>query len=49
MAMRMHLQEAVDGVIELDHDGANAWLGVMNCNANHRCKWIIIVMVYSLC
>jgi len=30
MAMRMHLQEAVDDVIELDHDGANAWLGAMN-------------------
>lgn len=30
MAMRMHLQEATNGEIELDHDGANAWLGAMN-------------------
>ena len=30
MAMRMHLQEAINGEIELDHDGANAWLGAMN-------------------
>ena len=30
MAMRMHLKAAVDGVIELDHDSANAWLGAMN-------------------
>jgi hypothetical protein len=30
MAMRMHLKTAIDGVIELDHDSANAWLGAMN-------------------
>lgn len=30
MAMRMHIKAAVDGVIELDHDSANAWLGAMN-------------------
>jgi len=30
MAMRMHLKAAVDGVAELDHDSANAWLGAMN-------------------
>jgi hypothetical protein len=30
MAMRMHLKAAVDGVVEVDHDGANAWLGAMN-------------------
>ena len=30
MAMRMHIKTAVDGVVELDHDGANAWLGAMN-------------------
>jgi len=30
MAMRMHIKTAVDGVIELDHDSANAWLGAMN-------------------
>jgi hypothetical protein len=30
MAMRMHLMAAVDGVVELDHDSANAWLGAMN-------------------
>ena len=30
MAMRMHLKAEVDGVVELDHDSANAWLGAMN-------------------
>ena len=30
MAMRMHVKGAVDGIVELDHDGANAWLGAMN-------------------
>ena len=30
LAMRMHLKAAVDGVVELDHDSANAWLGAMN-------------------
>jgi len=30
MAMRMHLNAAVDGIVELDHDSANAWLGAMN-------------------
>ena len=30
MAMRMHLKAAVDGVVELDHDSANALLGAMN-------------------
>ena len=30
MAMRMHLKAALDGVVELDHDSANAWLGAMN-------------------
>ena len=30
MAMRMHLKAGVDGVVELDHDSANAWLGAMN-------------------
>jgi hypothetical protein len=30
MAMRMHLKAAVDGIVELDHDSANAWLGAMN-------------------
>ena len=30
MAMRMHLKAAVDGVVELDHESANAWLGAMN-------------------
>ena len=30
MAMRMHLKGAVDGIVELDHDSANAWLGAMN-------------------
>ena len=30
MAMRMHIKTAEDGVVELDHDSANAWLGAMN-------------------
>ena len=30
MAMRMHIKTAVDGIVELDHDSANAWLGAMN-------------------
>ena len=30
MAMRMHLKSAIDGIVELDHDGANAWLGAVN-------------------
>jgi hypothetical protein len=30
MAMRMQLKAAEDGVVELDHDSANAWLGAMN-------------------
>ena len=30
MAMRMHLMSAVDGIVEVDHEGANAWLGAMN-------------------
>lgn len=30
MAMRMHIKSAVDGVVELDHESANAWLGAMN-------------------
>ena len=30
MATRMHLKSAVDGIVEVDHDGANAWLGAMN-------------------
>ncbi len=30
LAMRMHIKAAVDGVVELDHDSANAWLGAMN-------------------
>lgn len=30
MAMRIHIKTAVDGVVELDHDGANVWLGAMN-------------------
>lgn len=30
MAARMYLKSAVDGIVELDHDGANAWLGAMN-------------------
>ena len=30
LAMRMHLMSAIDGIVEVDHDGANAWLGAMN-------------------
>ena len=30
MAIRMHLKSAVDGIVEVDHDGANAWLGAIN-------------------
>lgn len=30
MAARMYLKSAIDGIVELDHDGANAWLGAMN-------------------
>ena len=30
MAMRMHLKSAVHGIVEVDHDGANAWLGALN-------------------
>ena len=30
MAMRMHTKSAIDGVIELDYDGAMAWLGAIN-------------------
>jgi hypothetical protein len=30
MAMRMYLKSAADGVIDLDHDGSNAWLGAVN-------------------
>ena len=30
MSMRMGLKAAEDGIIEVDHDGANDWLGAMN-------------------
>ena len=30
MAMRIYIKAAVDGIVELDHDSANAWLGAMN-------------------
>jgi len=30
MAMRLHLKSATDGIVEVDHEGANAWLGAMN-------------------
>jgi hypothetical protein len=30
MSMRITLKSAVDGIIEVDHDGANDWLGAMN-------------------
>lgn len=30
MVMRINTKSAIDGVVELDYDGANAWLGAMN-------------------
>ncbi len=30
MSMRITLKTAIDGIIEVDHDGANDWLGAMN-------------------
>lgn len=30
ISMRIHLKSADDGVIDLDHDNANAWLGAIN-------------------
>jgi len=30
MSMRIGLKSAIDGIIEVDHDGANDWLGAMN-------------------
>jgi hypothetical protein len=30
MSMRITLKSALDGVIEVDHEGANDWLGAMN-------------------
>jgi hypothetical protein len=30
MAMRMYLKSADDGIVDLDHDSANAWLGAIN-------------------
>ena len=30
MSMRITLKSAIDGIIEVDHDGANDWLGAMN-------------------
>lgn len=30
MSMRINLKSAIDGIIEIDHDGANDWLGAMN-------------------
>jgi hypothetical protein len=30
MSMRITLKSAVDGIVEVDHDGANDWLGAMN-------------------
>jgi len=28
--MRMYLKSADDGIVDLDHDNANAWLGAIN-------------------
>ncbi len=30
MSMRITLKSAIDGIIEVDHDGANDWLGAIN-------------------
>ena len=30
MSIRITLKSAIDGIIEVDHDGANDWLGAMN-------------------
>jgi len=30
MSMRMYLKSADDGIVDLDHDSANAWLGALN-------------------
>jgi hypothetical protein len=30
MSMRLTLKSSIDGIIEVDHDGANDWLGAMN-------------------
>lgn len=30
MAMRMHLKSSDDGIVDLDHENANAWLGALN-------------------
>lgn len=30
MSMRMYLKSADDGIVDLDHDSANAWLGAIN-------------------
>jgi hypothetical protein len=30
MSMRMHLKASDDGIVDLDHDNANAWLGALN-------------------
>jgi hypothetical protein len=30
MYMRMYLKSADDGIVDLDHDSANAWLGAIN-------------------
>jgi hypothetical protein len=28
--MRIHLKSSDDGIVDLDHDNANAWLGAIN-------------------
>ena len=30
ISMRIHLKSADDGIVDLDHDNANAWLGAIN-------------------
>ena len=30
ISMRIHLKSADDGIVDLDHDSANAWLGAIN-------------------
>jgi hypothetical protein len=30
MSLRMHLKSSDDGIVDLDHENANAWLGALN-------------------
>jgi len=30
MSLRMHIKSSDDGIVDLDHENANAWLGALN-------------------